>query len=805
MKISHQWLQTLIPLKLAPAKLADGLSMLGLEIERYESLGGRLDNFVVGEVLTKERHPNADKLTVCQVTIGKETLSIVCGAPNVAPGQKVPVGLVGATVPKNQHDPNGAPFVLQRAKIRGVESQGMICSEYELDLGPDKDGIMVLDSSAKTGNPLAKYLGRTDVIYDIEITANRGDWLSHVGVAREISALTGKRLTMPKIAIRENREAASSYASIRIDDTKGCPRYIGRVLRNVRVGPSPAWLQERLLSVNVRPVNNIVDVTNYVMLETGQPLHAFDHDKLAGGKIIVRAAREAEPFLTLDGKQRTLRSGTLLICDAEKPVAIAGVMGGLNTEIGGSTVNVFLESAFFDPATIRWASKYLGLSTEASQRFERCVDKEMTLYAANRTASLLQQLAGADVLKGVLDVYPNRKRKVPAVKIQISRTNALLGTNLSKPRVSSILKRLGLSVRSVSSDVLEAAIPSFRADLLQEIDLIEEVARMYGYNNIKTQASSTIEFNLQPSDDPEKEIREILMGAGFNEIVTNSLQNKAHATLAKEPAVEVLNPVSIDMEMLRTSMIPGALDVVQHNFNRGIKGLRIVEFGKVFRREEGSAETLEGYSEEPRIIIVLTGDHFNQHYSVSGRKYDLLDLKGEVESLLTKFFLDKYRLIWYDNDKPLSVDNLHVEIQGTYAGFLGRLRKEITARFGIEEDVFVAELSMNVLSSFWRREKKFQALPRFPSVTRDLAFVVEWNIPQGNVEEAIRESGGGALKSLVLFDLYTGEQVGAGKKSLAYALEFQPIDRTLTDDEANAIVSRIVKHVQQACGAVLRT
>ena len=806
MRISHNWLKRYIDIKLKPGQLAEGLSMLGLEVEHYEEQEKMYEGFLVGEVLECQRHPNADRLTVCRVNTGKEQLQIVCGAPNVAAGQKVAVGLVGATVPKNQHDPSGQPFVLQKIKIRGVESSGMICSEYELDLGEDKDGIKVLESSATVGISLAQYLRKTDIVYDLEITANRGDWLSHIGVAREIAAMTGKPLKAFAGNPKESKEQVGKHASVQIRDAEKCPRYVARVLRNVTVRPSPAWLQDLLIAVGVRPINNIVDITNFVMLETGQPLHAFDYDMLEGHRIVVKCAKEAERFVTLDGKERILDSDTLMICDGDRSVAIAGVMGGMNSEISEKTRNVLLESAFFNPANIRWTSRRLGLSTEASQRFERSVDIEMTLTAANRAAQLFQELAGAEVLKGSIDVYP-KKRKPRIVGLRVARTNAVLGTDLTAVKVASFLKRLGIAVKKTKNSLVSASIPAYRNDLQEEIDLIEEVARIFGYNNIEIRTDARVNLVSKPEQaDIEDIMREILVGAGFNEMVTNSLQNRAHALLSGEPPVEVLNPVSVDMQMLRPSLIPGALDVVQRNFNHGQSSIRMFEFGKVYRRiGTGRSDSLEGYSEGRRLLLVLAGTYQPQHYSSSSRAYDFFDMKGEVESLLSKFFLDKYRLIYYDNGKPLSAGNIDVEIQGTYTGFLGTLKKQIAATFDIDREVYLCELNVDVLQNGWDKRTKFAQLPKFPSVTRDLAFVVNADLLQADLEKVIREAGGTLLKSLTLFDVYVGEPLGAGKKSLAYALELQPSDHTLNDQEANAVITRIVDLAKNRCGAALRS
>jgi phenylalanyl-tRNA synthetase beta chain len=806
MKISYHWLKEYIPISLKPAQLAERFSMLGLEVEGLEDLGAKYERFVVGEVLERLKHPNADKLTVCRVNIGRETLEIVCGAPNVAPGQKVPVALVGATVPRDQHDPEGKPFVLGRAKIRGVESNGMICSEYELGLGDDTQGIMVLDESAKVGVPLARHLGASDVIYDLEITANRGDWLSHIGIAREAQSIVKKKAALPKIRLHESSVPVGKHATVRILDPQKCPRYTCRVLRNVAVSPSPRWLQDRLTAVGIRPINNVVDVTNYVLMETGQPLHAFDYDTLAGHTIVVQCAKDGERFTTLDGKERVLNSEILMICDGDKRVAVAGVMGGANTEISDRTTTVLLESANFEPGAVRRTSKFLGLSTDASQRFERGVDVEMTVYAVNRVAQLLQELAGAEVLKGIIDVYP-RKARLKRVRMRVSRANAVLGTSISRQDMVSYLRWLELQPVAQTKDAVTFAIPTCRYDLAEEIDLIEEVARIYGYDKIETKTRTTVDFSKPLALEVLPDLlRSYLVGAGFNEMLTYSLQDQASGHLGGEPAVEVLNPVSIEASILRTSLIPGALKVVQNNRSHGQKDLRLFEIGNVFKLSGSTpSENLEAYNEEERLIILLTGASAPTHFSSGGRAVDFLDVKGEAEALLAKFCLDKYRFISYDNASALIESALGVEINGSYAGFLGKITKSIAEKFDIDDDVFVVELRTSAIQLSWSGERKLRPLPRFPSVRRDLAFIVDSTMPQEAVERAIREAGGTLLSGLVLFDLYAGEQIGGGKKSLAYALEFQPHDRTLTDGEVDEIVGGIVGHVGSTCRAVLRS
>lgn len=808
MKISHRWLKDYIDFRFKPSELAERLSMLGLEVERYDDQSRNFDKIVVGKVLEVKRHPYADQLTMCKVDAGREILEIICGAPNVNVDQKVAVALVGATIPRNQHDPEGKPFQLGKISIRGVESNGMICSAYELGMGEDKDGILILDDGANVGQPVAKYFGKDDITYEIEITANRGDWLSHIGVAREIGALTGKKPSLPTVTVKESKARTSDHIKVSILDKEKCFRYVARVIRGVNVQSSPRWMQNRLTSVGIRPINNIVDATNYVLMETGQPLHAFDYDRLAGSTIIVRSAVDNEQFTTLDGKTRNLRSGILLICDAERPIAIAGIMGGSNSEIGDSTTSVLIESAYFLPGAIRRASKFLELTTDASQRFERGVDIEMARYAAERVSQLIQEIAGGEVLRGVVDKYP-RKVKNRTVRLRFDRVNQVLGTSLSRRQILGLLKRLDLvpisSQRANRDDVI-ISIPTFRNDISEEIDLVEEVARVYGYNNIETKTYAIVDFTKQHEEvNIEDQIRRYLEGAGFNEIITLSLQNKENAFLSGEPFIEVLNPVSTEAHCLRTNLIVGALKVVQNNRSQGQKDLRFFEIGATFsRKRDRIPETLNDVVEEERLLVLLTGANLPRVYSALSRSVDLFDLKGEIEGLLKKFVLDKYCFISYDKRSPLTEVELGVEINGTYAGFLGKVRKSIREKFDIEDDVFIAELKLPVLYSSTYIRKKFRPLPKYPKVSRDVAFVVDQTLEQIKIENELRESCGELLEEIRLFDVYVGEQVGDGKKSVAYSLEFQPREKTMTDKEIDDLMGTIVRRVEKAFGAKLR-
>jgi phenylalanyl-tRNA synthetase beta chain len=806
MKVSQNWLKKYIDFKFTPEQFTEKLSMLGLEVEAFEDLAKKYDKFVVGEVLERAKHPNADRLSVCKVAVGKTVEQIVCGAPNVAAGQKVAVALLGAVISHNQHSQDGKPFIIEHVKIRGVESNGMICSEIELGIGKDAGGILVLDSAAKAGTPLAKCLGQTDTVYEIGITPNRPDCLSHIGVAREIGVLVNKKIKLPKTVIKESKTPASKFAKIEILDKEKCPRYSARVIRNIKIGPSPKWLQDILSSVGVRPINNVVDVTNFVQMEIGHPLHAFDYDKLSGHKIVVKTAREGDKFVTLDGKERTLTSDTLMICDADRPIAIGGVMGGANTEISDATTNILVESAYFNPQNIRRTSKYLGLSTEASYRMERGTDINITITAVNRAAQMIQELAGGELLKAPLDAYPKKRRPV-IVKARISRINSVIGVSLSKAEIISLLRKIDLAVKSPSKDELLVTVPSFRNDIIEEIDIIEEVARVYGYNNIETKTHAAIDFSSNVRTDAlQDEIREFLIGSGFNEILTIGLQDEANMSLAGKPLVKALNPVSAEMAALRTSLVTSALGVIKHNQNHGIKDLRLFELGNIHLLIDGKPpDSLDAYKEEERLLLVIGGNQAPVGYGNISNAVDVLDIKGEVSALLYKFCLDNYRFIYYDTHEILSEPCIGIEINGTYAGFFGKIRKQIADKLDIDEAVFVCEMNIRAIRNGWVRDRKFSSLPKFPSVTRDLAFTVDVMLPQKNVEDVIRQAGQPLCTNVVLFDTYAGEQTGRDKKSVAYDLEFQSPDHTLTEEEIDHALAKIIETVQRKCNGVLRS
>ncbi len=803
MHIVQRWLKQYTDVRLSPEEITERLTMIGLEFESVERPGDKYKGFVVGEVLDVQRHPKADRLTVCRVAVGKETLQIVCGAPNVAAGQKVPVGLVGATVPRNQHDPSGKPFVLSKVSLRGVESSGMICSALELDLGKDSEGILVLEPEAKVGQPLAVYLGLDDVVYDVEITPNRPDWLSHIGFARELSVLTGKPVKIPAVRLKEGKEPISRHLSITVKDAVNCPRFAARMIRGVRIAPSPKWLQEWLTLAGLRPINNIVDITNFVMYECGHPMHAFDYALLDKGQLVIRPAHNNLRFTTLDGKEHTMPEGAVMVCDGNKEVSIAGVMGGANSEIRPDTVDVVLESAYWNPSSIRRTAKALGISTDASQRFERGADPNAVPYALNRAAALVCELAGGTLLKGAIDVYPKpiRPRRVT---LRPARANAVLGTAIRPSQMVGYLKPLGLRPVKRTSAQITFSVPTFRVDLEREIDLIEEVARVYGYNNIEDKTRTSVDF-VQPfaKDTPADLIREKAVAAGLREVITNSMQDEYRSGLGRRAPVKILNPQNQDMIHLRTGLVPGMLDVVARNIRASVFDMRLFEIGHVFSMSDpGEATLVEKYREEERIALLLTGNAEEQHWSRQARTVDFFDMKGVVEGLLRALALDKWRLISYSTDDGLTEDALALEIHGSYAGHFGRVRAEVLKFFGIEQDVFVAEFVLAPLSGVEGRE--FEPLPRYPRVRRDVAFGVREELEAGAIIEVIRASAGELLQGVDVFDVYQGANLPAGTKSLAFTLDLLSREGTLTESDIDAVMQRVINGVQESCGATLR-
>lgn len=799
MKISLNWLKEYVDLEgISPEEVVDKLTISGLEVEDVEYRGRLFDNFVVGYVKDRQKHPNADKLSLCVVSTGKEEFNVVCGAPNVAAGQKIAFAMVGAVVPEGG-------FKITRAKIRGEVSMGMICSEKELGLSDDHSGIMVLDESLEPGTPLAKALGLDDVIMEIGVTPNRPDALSHIGVARDLAAIFDRDLKYPDLLLNESDAAVTDEAKVIVENTSSCPRYTARVIKGVTVQESPAWLKSRLRSIGLRPINNMVDITNFILHEMGQPLHAFDMDLLKDKTIVVKDAGEGEAFTTLDSKGRKLAKSDLVICDAEKPVAVAGVMGGENSEVTAETKNILLESAYFNPSAIRKTAKRLQLSTDASYRFERGTDPSITSYAAARAAQLMAELGGGSVLRGEIDVYPNEIER-RCVDLRFSRITRVLGFAVEKTQVQRILERLGMKVIGEKADNFEVMVPTYRPDIEREIDLIEEVARIYGYDKIP--AVEKISVTLGGKKDEaefQDRLRNAAVALGFNEIISNSLLPGETAAMVGKP-IDMLNPQSADMASLRTSLLQGALMAVQKNLNVGEKDMTIFEIGSVFNAKGREIKSFDDFSESKKMMMLITGRANSTNWYAKERHFDYYDMKGFVSSLLSKIYLDNVLNDSYYLSENLIFEYWYARTWGDKeVGRGGLVRKEILRKFDIQQDVFYFEFDLESLSLATPKQKRYTELLKYPKVVRDCAFVLEKTIPGSEIVSAIYASSEkGLLKNVEIFDLFESNSLGDNRKSLAFSLEFYDESRTLKDEEVDRDFNRIVDAIKNKFNAEFR-
>jgi len=831
MKISYNWLKDYVDHPLSPDDLGEALTMSGLELEDAESLGMSLDGVVVGRVLEVKAHPNADRLTVCRVDLGNGTpVQIVCGAPNVAAGQKAPVATVGTTVMMASREQPGekAPFTLKKTKIRGELSEGMICAEDELGLSDDHSGIMVLSEEADVGQPFAAYLSgqgiaAQDTVLDLAITPNRPDAISHIGVARDVATLTETPLTRPAVTLPEHGGAAAEQVAVEIECPEQCPRYVALLVRDVEIKASPAWLKQRLTAIGLRPRNNIVDITNYVMYECGQPLHAFDFDQIAGQTIIVRLTDGEHPFTTLDSKARTLPGGTIMICDAEREVAIGGIMGGENSEVTDATTNVLIESAYFDPSTIRRAAKLIrtgdqrGLSTDASYRFERGVDADGQVWAAARAAQLMVALGGGELVPGMVDAHP-LKPEHRVLPLRLSRIEKILGIDVPKDEVVRVLTSLGFAVAQGEGQTLHCTVPTYRPDVEREIDLIEEVARIYGYDNIPEPSHTPLPSFLprpRPAERLLRTMQTLLNGLGYRELYTNSLLSKQqaerfnHPVLSSAalagPVVETLNPISQEMTTLRPSLLPGMLEVMRFNQNHGQHVLRFYEVGHVFHRTDRDEVLVPGYAEHTSVLLATSGPDAAVGWDRKPRTVDFFDLKGAVEALLEALHLPDVVMTPSYEATPLTAYHLTVTSGGTPLGIVARLAEPLAEAFDLKTPAYFAELDWTTAAALAapHLERPYQAVSRYPVADRDIAVVVRSDQAVGPMVETIEQAGRPLLRQVGVFDLYEGERIASDKKSVAFALRFGA-DRTLKDAEVDERVAAIVKQLGLAYEAVLR-
>ncbi len=801
MLVSLNWLKELVQLHGTPAEIAERITLAGLEVEAVEQVGSLLDGVVVGHVLTCDRHPDADRLSVCTVDIGAEApVRIVCGAPNVAAGQRVPVATVGTELPVKL--PDGSPLVIRKSKIRGQVSEGMICALDELGLGSDHSGIWVLDTTAAPGTALAEVTSLdVDHVLEVAITPNRPDATCHLGIARDLAAVANVPLRKPEPAIGDLPPADPADIRIRIEDADACPRYVGVVIRNVQAVPSPEPVRRRLEAIGLRPINALVDATNLVMREMGQPLHAFDLDRIATREIVVRSYGHETRFTTLDGHERTVPAGGLYICDGETPVALAGVMGGANSEIHNGTTQVLLESAYFEPRGIRKTAKAVGLQTDASYRFERGIDPTMARTAALRCASLIREwIPGAEVVS-ICDVEA-KPFEAKHIRLRTSFVNRVLGTQLKTAQVVSILKSLEFGVGKPQADEVDITVPPFRPDVSREIDLVEEVARIYNYNEIPM--PGTISFS-RPTPLPFREIglrriREAAVRLGFREMYGNSLvpEEQAAPFAAEHERIRALNPISRDTTTLRPDLAPGFLKAAAFNFNREAEQVRLFEIGNIFRYNE-NGRWHPGVLEETHLVLGLGGQWTSAHWSVDDRPIRPTDLAGLVAGFLTHLGLESA-------DRDVQGDQI---IYSMGPAELGRLRTPDAAMrktFDLDKPVAYAEFSVDRLLAAMeqRQHRAMTPVPKFPSVSYDIAVVVPAGVSAGELEATIRAKAGATLRGLTVFDVYEGKGIPEGHKSLAWRLTLREEAKTLTSKDVEAIISRVVSALENRHQARLR-
>lgn len=799
MKISLNWLKEYIDLSgISTTEIVDKLTMSGLEVEDVVDENELYKNFIVAEVKSVAKHPNADKLSVCEVFEGKEILQVICGAPNVAAGQKVVFAPIGTIIPNGN-------FQIKKAKIRGVESNGMICAEDELLLSDDHSGIMVLDENLPAGKSISEALNLNDVIFEIAVTPNRPDALSHIGVARDLSAIFNRELRIPELNLKESKLKATDVASVEILDSENCPRYSAKVVLNVKIKESPEWLKNRLSKIGLRPINNVVDVTNFILHEIGQPLHAFDLDLLDRKKIIVKSTNEEKDFVTLDSKVRKLPKGTLMICDGNKEVAIAGIMGGENSEITSSTKNILIESAYFNPSSIRRTSKALQLITDSSYRFERGTDPSVTKFAAERAAQLISEISGGEIAEGIIDVYPaliERKE----ITLRYSRVTKILGYEISKEKIHQILSRLGIALKDLDENTLLASVPTFRPDLEREIDLIEEIARVNGYDNIPIVPK--ISITLEQKTDQQKfedDVRNIISALGFFEMINNPLESEWEAKLSGNP-ITLANPQSAEMSCLRTSLLAGGLNSVKRNLNFGVKDMMLFEVGNVFsKKSDVEINSFDDISERQNLIIILSGRDEEKSWNTSEKYFDFYSLKGFVNSFIHKISLDNQLTdLYYSSENEIYSYYYTKNFNNQVVGIGGKVKKDVLNKFDINQDVFVFELDLTALKQITPESRKYNEPPKYPKVIRDFAFIFDKKVQYLDVKNFILEKASKLLKKVELFDLFESESLGPDKKSMAFTLEYFDESRTLTEDEVEKDFNYLIAEISKKFNAKLR-
>ena len=823
MKISHNWLKSYIDIDESPQQLSEILTFMGLEVEGWEvieQIPGGLAGVVTGEVVSCLPHPNADKLHLTEVSIGEAaSLHIVCGAPNVAAGQKVLVATLGTELTFS----SGEKIVIKKAKIRGEESCGMICAEDELGLGTSHEGIMVLPPDTPVGLPAKEYLRlEEDVVFEIGLTPNRIDAASHIGIARDLAAWScaqdsARPYRLP--SVDSFTPGSTMGVAVTVEAPDGAPRYAGLTLDHIKVAPSPEWLQRRLRAIGVRPINNVVDITNFVLHETGHPLHAFDRAHITGDVVKVRYAAEGERFVTLDGVERTLSSQDLMICNTDTPMCMAGIFGGLQSGVTENTTSIFLESAYFNPVTIRKSSKRHGLKTDASFRFERGADPDRAPYALMRAALLLQEVAGAKVVNAPVDLYPHPQKPVEVV-LAWEPLFSLIGARIEKCRVKAILQGLECAVLSECEASITVRVPLYRVDVTRPCDLAEEVLRIWGYNRviIPERVSASVSPELKPNPERIREKMEnLFVHNGFNEIMCNSLcpvsWYESLATFPPERLVRLLNPLSSDLNVMRQTLLLGGLEVIAYNMNRQQYDLRLFESGNVYalkgegtrEKGEGTREGLAAYRESPRVAVWMTGLAEPQQWRHEARPSHFFVLKGYIQKLFAQYGLSLYDLEHSSAPEDLFSDGVQYTLNGKILAVMGMIPKKMLNQFGIKQDVFAAEICWDVLLKAIEKHKTTcTELPRYPEVRRDLALLLDTQTHYDQVRHIAFNAERRLLKQVILFDVYHGEKLPVGKKQYALSFVLQDSDKTLTDQAVDAVMSRLLGAFEKEAGARLR-
>lgn len=802
MLVSLKWLKDYVDIELTPEELAHRLTMSGLEVEEIKTIRPQFSSVVVAKILSVKPHPSADRLSLCTVSDSTQTYLVVCGAKNISVGDIVPLAKVGAVIPGG--------YTIKPSLLRGEKSDGMLCSEKELEIGDDESGIMHLPADLPLGLPLEKALNIEDTVLDVNVTPNRSDCLNMIGIAREVAAITGKKIKLPAVKIKESSEDIHSVASVKIIDADFCPRYTARMINNVKIGPSPVWMKTRLEAAGLRAINNIVDVTNFVMLEMGQPLHAFDFRFLEKGKIVVRKSKENEEFISLDGKARNLPADTVLICDGVKSVAIGGIMGGLNSEVKEDTQVVLLESAYFNPTSIRRSSRKMAMTTDAAFRFERGIDPEGVVKALNRATQLIAELSGGTIYKNYIDEYPTKIQSAKNIPLRLDRIRQIIGTEIKAEDVKRILRSIDMVFKQKGKGSYLVTPPTCRVDISREVDLIEEIIRLYGYDRVPLTlpAIDVKEMEFIPRLDLEEKIRQVLTGSGYTEVVNYSFETPKAADILclpenddKRQTVRIKNPLGEDLSAMRTTIIYGLLETAKKNAHNGSFDLKLFEMGRVFLN---SLKT--ELPEEKNILAgLLTGKMTDEFWS-SGKNVDFYFLKGALENIFFDLKINHCRYISAPTESFLHPGKSSViYINDKKIGVLGEVHPDVLEKIDIKNNIYVFEINMDILVNFYMERKIiYREISKFPAVTRDAAFVIPNEMEADKMINIVLGQKEDLLENVIIFDVYKGKGITEGK-SLGLRFSYRAPDRTLTDLEINAIHERIVQNTVNLTGVKIRT